>query len=61
MWRKKEKHEQQKERKRVWETWWLKCTVQEGMHGQQVERAGEDESRGRMVEQTWMPRLLLSR
>lgn len=39
---------------------WLK-SVQEGTHGQQVERTGKDESRGRMVKQTWMPSLPLSR
>lgn len=34
---------------------WLRCMVQAGQHGQQVDGAGEDESRGRMVEQTRMP------
>ena len=33
---------------------WLRCMVQAGQHGQQVDGAGEDESRGRMVEQTRM-------
>lgn len=46
----KEKHERQQEGQRVWEAWCfhhLKCPVPAGQCGPQVERAGEEESRGR--------------